>query len=298
MVTYADIRRYQGRVLRLRARRFVRERSLDVLSAFAAERALERPRVQILALHHVMEDEEQSFRALLERLLKNHTFLPYSDAVDRIIAGDIDRSYISVTFDDGVRSQLRGAEILGEYGISACFFVCAAMLDGSPEDVSAFCVREIGLPPVELLTWSDLEQLSSGGHEIGNHGRRHRPLASLSMGELADEIGGGLASLRTRVGRVEHFAWPRGWASAFGAAAAAEVFRTGHCSCASAIRGCHVSGPKREPGDVCLRRDHVVAADPIRHTTYFLARNSLRATDSTRDWPWGTTPTSGAHTVR
>jgi len=286
MVTYGDIRRYQDRGLRLGARRFLRNRALDVLSTFAGERALARPRVQILFLHHVMPDEERSFRALLGRLLLQHTFLPYSDAVARILSGDIDRPYISVTFDDGLRNQLRAAEILRDYGISACFFVCEAMLDGSPEDVMAFCPRELGLPPVDLLTWSDLERLSAGGHEIGNHGRRHRPLAALSIGELADEVGGALASLRSRVGRVDHFAWPRGWASAFSAAAAAEVFRAGHSSCASGIRGCHVSGPKRELRDVCLRRDPIIAADPLRYTTYFLVKNSLRATDATRDWPW------------
>jgi peptidoglycan/xylan/chitin deacetylase (PgdA/CDA1 family) len=283
MVTYAEIRRYQGRPFR----RFLRSHTLDVLSAFRRDRALKRPRVQILFLHHVMADEERPFRALLEFLLKGHTLLPYSDAVARVVSGDVDRPYVSITFDDGVRSQLRAAEILRDYGISACFFVCEAMLGAPPADeIAAFCGRELGLPPVELLTWSDLHPLLAAGHEIGNHTRHHRPLASLSGGELADEIGGSLESLRRRAGPVQHFAWPRGWAGAFSPAAAEEVFRAGHTSCASAIRGCHVAGPKREPRGVCIRRDHVIAADPLPHTAYFLAKNSLRATDATRDWPW------------
>ena len=287
MVTYAGIRRYQDRGLARRARRFLRSRALDAASALSSARALDRPRVQLLFLHHVMADEEHSFRALIERLLRQHTFLSYSDAVARVVSGDIDRPYLSVTFDDGLRNQLRAAEILREYGISACFFVCEAMLDALPDaEVAAFCARELGLPPVELLTWSDVEHLAAEGHEIGNHGRHHRPLVSLSNGELDDEIGGALDSLCRRLGKVEHFAWPRGWANAFSPAAADAVFRAGHRSCASAIRGCHVPGPKREPRDVCLRRDHVIAADPPRHTTYFLAKNSLRATDATRDWPW------------
>ncbi len=274
MVSYADIRR------------FFRNRALDVVSTLTNDRALERPRVQVLFLHHVMPDEERPFRALIERLLRQHTFLPYSDAVARIVSGDIDRPYVSLTFDDGVRSQLRAAEILCDYGISACFFVCEAMLDAPDEATAAFCRRELGLPPLELLTWSDLERLSAAGHEIGNHSRHHRTLASLSGGELADEIGGALESLRRRIGRVDHFAWPRGWAAAFNAAAANEVFRAGHTSCASGIRGCHIPGPRREPRDVCIRRDPVIAADSLRHATYFLAKNSLRATDATRDWPW------------
>jgi len=287
MVTYADIRRYQNRGLALRARRFVRKTVLDFVSALSDERALERPRVQILFLHHVMADEERPFRALIERLLRRHTFLPYSDAATRVISGDIDRPYISITFDDGLRSQLRAAEILREYGISACFFVSEGMLEGhSDAEVAEFCARELGLPPLELLTWSDVEQLAAVGHEIGNHGRLHRVLSSLSSSELADEIAGALESLRRRLGKVDHFAWPRGWADAFSAAAAEEVFRAGHSSCASAIRGCHVPGPMRDQRDVCLRRDPVIAADPLRHTMYFLSKNSLSATDATRDWPW------------
>lgn len=277
MVSYADIRRHQDRGLRLRARRFLRARALDVASAIAGERALERPRVQIVFLHHVMPDEERPFRALLERLLRQHTFLPYSDAVARVAAGDIDRPTISITFDDGLRSQLRAAEILRDYGIPACFFVCEAMLDAPPPDeVAAFCRRELGLPPVELLTWSDVEHLAAAGHEIGNHTRHHRPLPSLSAGELADEIGGALASLRRRLGDVRHFAWPRGGFHEFSAAAAAEVFRAGHVSCASGVRGCHLPGPKRALRDVYLRRDHVVAGEPLRHTMYFLSKNSVR----------------------
>jgi len=236
MVTYADIRRYQSRGLALRARRLLRNRVLDVVSRLSDERALERPRVQILFLHHVMADEERPFRALIEYLLRRHTFLPYSDAVARIISGDIDRPYISVSFDDRLRNQLRAAEIVREYGISASFFVSEGMLERhSDAEVAEFCARELGLPPLELLTWSDVEQLQSAGHEIGNHGRRHRVLSSLSSGELADEIAGALESLRRRLGKVEHFAWPRGWADAFSAPAAEEVFRACHTSCASAM---------------------------------------------------------------
>jgi peptidoglycan/xylan/chitin deacetylase (PgdA/CDA1 family) len=287
MVSYADIRRHQDRGLRLRARRFLRDRALDVASAFTGERALEQPRVQIVFLHHVMPDEERPFRALLERLLRGHTFLPYSEAVARVAAGDIDRPAISITFDDGLRSQLRAAEILRDYGISACFFVCEAMLDAPPPaEVAAFCQRELGLPPLDLLTWPDVEQLAAAGHEIGNHTRHHRPLASLSPAELADEIGGALAALRRRLGDVKHFAWPRGRFHDMSAAATAEVFRAGHVSCASGVRGCHLPGPKRSLRDVCLRRDQVIAADPPRRTLLFLTRNSVRATDAARDWPW------------
>ena len=278
----AEIRRYQRRG----TRHVLRRAALDLLSLATSRAALARPRVQFLFLHYVMEDDERPFRVLIETLMKEHTFLSYSDAVERAASGDIDRASIALSFDDGLRNQLRAAEILRDYGLSACFFVCESMAEPrSAEEVREFCARELTLPPVDFLSWRDMEQLLAAGHEIGNHTRRHRLLTTLDAGALADEIGGALASLRRRLGDVKHFAWPRGRFHEFSAAAAAEVFRSGHASCASGERGCHVAGQKRAIAELCIRRDQIIAADPLRHSLYFLARNAARATTATSDWP-------------
>jgi peptidoglycan/xylan/chitin deacetylase (PgdA/CDA1 family) len=294
VVDYAEIHRHQVTRPRQIARDLVRGAVLDGLSAFdrlTAARALARPRIQILYLHFVLRDEETRFRALIERLLTTHTFLRYSDAVARIYSGEIDKPYIALTFDDGLRNCLRAAEILDEYGLSACFFVCDSMADERRYDVIRdFCARELSMPAAEFLSWRDMEGLLARGHEIGNHSRRHKTLAELGPAELEEDVAASLASLRARLGDVKHFAWPRGEWRHFNAESAAAVFRAGHASCASAERGAHVPAGSPAPHQVCLRRDHVIAAWPVRHSLHFIIANSRKASPANTSWPEGWLP--------
>jgi hypothetical protein len=39
-----------------------------------------------------------------------------------------------------------------------------------------------------------------------------------------------------------------------------------------------------------LRRDHIIAAWPVRHSMYFIVANSRRATAATTEWPEGWLP--------
>jgi hypothetical protein len=72
------------------------------------EPALVRPRVHFTYMHHVFRDEEKEFVALLEWLVEaGHKFISYSEGIDRVVRGDIDKAYVSFTFDDGFKSCLR-----------------------------------------------------------------------------------------------------------------------------------------------------------------------------------------------
>jgi len=59
--------------------------------------ALSKDRVQFLYMHHVFGDEEDSFRNLLGRLSLGHRLVSYSEAVDRVLSGDIDGPYVAIT---------------------------------------------------------------------------------------------------------------------------------------------------------------------------------------------------------
>ncbi|HKO01745.1 MAG TPA: polysaccharide deacetylase family protein [Thermoanaerobaculia bacterium] len=274
------------------ARDVIRRTALDMFGLFDSEAHLDRPRVHLLYLHHVLADEEQPFRALLKWLSERHTFISYSDAVRRL-RGElpIDRPYIAFSFDDGLRNALRAAELLAEAGASACYFVCSSMaVPRSDEDVREFCANELHLPPAEFLSFDDMETLLRGGHEIGNHSSAHRTLATLSGAQLEDDVAGSLAELRRHLGNgIEHFAWPRGLFHHFSAPAAAAVFRAGHTSCASAERGAHIA-PTAAPHELCIRRDQVIAAWPLRHTRHFLVKASKSASAANNMWPDGWLP--------
>ncbi len=279
-------------VRRRSPRRMVRHAALTALSGLwqaggMIERALRRPRIHFLHLHHVFPDEEAHFRGLLRALARDHTFISYSEAVERAARGRIDRPYAALSMDDGLKSCGRAATILGEFGAHGCFFVITSMIgESDPDKIRRFCATKLGLPPVEFMSWTDAEAMRREGHEIGSHSSTHARLLELNEAELEDEIAGSGDVLRHRLGEALHFAWPYGRFRDISAQATNAVFRAGFSSLASGVRGCHVAGgvpiPMRQ---LCIRREHCEAQWPPAHTLYFLARSSAAASSESGFWP-------------
>jgi peptidoglycan/xylan/chitin deacetylase (PgdA/CDA1 family) len=226
---------------------------------------------------------EARLPALVRALAAEHAFVPYAEAVRRIVAGDIDRPVLAVTVDDGLRSALAVARVLAAHGVRACFFVCPGLVGARGARLDA-ARAVLGAPEAELLDWDDLERLRADGHEVGSHTTTHADLARVSPARWRDEIAGSADLLRARLGEVAHFAWPYGRWRHVRHAAVVEVFAAGYASCASAERGCHVTAPAG-PHALCLRRDHVMPEWPVSHVRYFLARSSRHAGAGT-NWPW------------
>lgn len=286
--TYAEYLRHRP----FSARAALRSATLSALAAAArlsgrVDASLERPRVQLIYLHHVFRDEEDGFRRLLERLGRHHSFIGHAEAVDRIRSGRIDRPFLSVSFDDGFVDNLAAASILEEFGARGCFFVCPAIVgERDPARVAAFCTQRLQFPLVSpFLDWDQLQGLAEGGHEIGAHTMTHPNLGEATADDAAWEIRESRRELMQRVGPIRHFAWPRGQWRNFTPAAYDAVFDAGFESCASAVRGCHVARATGPASKLCLRRDHVVANWPLDHVLYFLMRSSERASERDNRWP-------------
>lgn len=248
--------------------------------------ALRRPRVHFLYLHHVFADEEQGFSRFIQRLQRGHQIISHSDAVRRIKSGAIDRPYVSIGLDDGIKSGLRAAKILEDCGVTGCFFVCPGIVGEKDENkVARFCRERLALPLVEFMSWEQLERLRRAGHEIGSQTTSHLSLAALSGQQLSDEVAGSREILQRRLGEARHFAWPYGTFAHFSPEARKAVFAAGYESCASGVRGCHVTKHTGGLDELCIRRDHVIAGWPLSHTTYFMARSSRRASAEENKWP-------------
>ena len=173
--------------------------------------ALTRPRVHFPYLHAVPPAEESAFRRFVEALALNHTFLPYGEAVRRVLSGPIDKPFAAFSFDDGFVSNVQIARILEDYGARACFFVPTGFIGTSFTPAEAR--HQFGFSDdidEGAMTWGDLEELKARGHEIGNHTVTHRVLAELPGQQLVDEVNLAAEELRSRLGVSEHFAWPRG----------------------------------------------------------------------------------------
>lgn len=287
---WQPIRNYSD-IKNLSTRGFLRGVALSFLAASyklsgRLDSSLTRNRVQFLYFHHVFKDEEEPFRKLLSMLSKTHRFLSYSDAVDKILNGKIDAPYLCFSFDDGFKNCVRAANILKDYGVKGCFFLCTSIIDETePEKIKRYCSEVLHLPPVEFLSWKDAEYLVKEGHEIGSHTVSHANLGKVSNQEVQDEIINSYDLLKERIGKTKHFSWPYGRFSHFNRLAAEAVFEAGFTSCASAERGCHIAVGQLERKQLCIRRDLVVCQWHSSHILYFLARNSLVASTENNTWP-------------
>lgn len=273
---------------RMSARSVLRHAALSTLSSLntrvgSTREGLSRPRVHILCLHSVFADEVRGFRNLLDAVARDHSFISYSAACQRIRQGQYDGRYMAFSFDDGMKNNLRAAEILVDYGASACFFVCTEFVgETDPNRLQEFCRSRLHSPPVELLSWSDIDTLKQRGHEIGSHTRAHLNLALIDHQRLEDEIEGSRSDLLEAVGECRHFAWPYGRFAEAPVGLGQLVQGAGYESCASAVRGCHTVV---SASNLCLRREPIVVGAPLAHNLFFIARSATTSSEADNAWP-------------
>lgn len=235
-----------------------------------------RPRVQFLYMHHVFDDELVKFENLIKNLLIQHSFISYSEGVQRVLSGNIDKAYIVISSDDGFKNNLKAVEILNRYNIKACFFINPYSIGlDDYEKNKQFCAKQLHFPPTEFMNWNDIESLLKQGHEIGSHTMEHINIAETSLDLVEDDLNKTFEIIKSKCGVAEHYAYPYGRYFHFNNEARELVFKTGFSSCASAERGCHINeGQKIRNKDLLIRRDHVICDWSLDHIMYFISTNA------------------------
>lgn len=258
----------------------------DLISGY--EELISKPRIQFLYFHHLFHDEVQPLEQLIERLAVNHTFISYNDAVNKIIANEIDKPYIVFSSDDGFKNNLAAVEILNRYNISACFFINPEVIGETDFSIiEQHCKKRINFPPVEFLNWDDISEMQKTGHEIGAHTMEHINVAQTPIEVFTEDTIKSYDLIKAKCGEVKHFAYPYGRFHDFTKEAKEVVFNTGFYSCASAVRGCHVnSGFDLKNTDLCIRRDHLVLGWNLNHTIWFMANNARKASPTNSLFPY------------
>lgn len=244
----------------------------------AARRALARPRVHVLCLHHLFEDEARGFERLLRRLMEQHEFVGFGEAVRAIVDGtgaSAAKPLMTVTFDDGFASCMVGARVMDALGVKACFYVCPSIVGERDEGkVRAFCEGRLKTLPQRFMGWDDLGALRGRGHEVGSHTMTHPEIATLGDAEIAEELGRSREVIADRLGVCDHFAWPFGLFRHVTASTERIAAEAGYASVASAERGSHLADAAVDAGELCLRRDNVEGGWPLGHSMYLLARSA------------------------
>lgn len=141
-----------------------------------------------------LTESYERFEAMLRFLAENgfRSVLP-----DEVRAGRVPERAVILTFDDGVRDQLRAAEMMERYGFRGVFFVIPARLESGDE---------------RYMTPEEARRLARAGHRVAPHGYAHRSLPG-SGDETAASLVRSRPLLHETVGPehpIQDFAFPFG----------------------------------------------------------------------------------------
>ncbi|WP_281847370.1 polysaccharide deacetylase family protein [Olleya namhaensis] len=280
--TYKEVLKWRGGALK----RNVRDLALNLLS-INAKVDKDFKGVQFLYFHYIYDDEIKNAEKIIGWIANNFKVISYSEATNRILNNDIDDYYICFSSDDGLKSNLIASRIFKKHNISCCFFI-------NPETISnrdqAFhnkvCTERLGVPLTEVLTWEDVNQLVSDGHEIGNHSLDHKVQGELSPQEFEQDFIQSNKDLKQKLGdSIKHYAFPRGQFQYFKKEYLDKTYTMGYTSCATAVRGCHIEQPTSEfSKNIATRRDVVVFYEPLAYVKYFLSKAQKTAHINNTFW--------------
>lgn len=117
---------------------------------------------------------------------------------------------VALTFDDGFRNFFHHAfPVLEQYRFPATVFVIAGYCGGRNDWPSQ--PRHPLIPTLELMPWSEVEQVAKAGINIGSHTVSHPRMSALSESEVERELSLSRTTIEDRTGRpVDAFAYPYG----------------------------------------------------------------------------------------
>jgi peptidoglycan/xylan/chitin deacetylase (PgdA/CDA1 family) len=117
---------------------------------------------------------------------------------------------VALTFDDGFRNFFEHAfPVLQQYGFPATVFVVSGFCGGRNDWPTQ--PRNMGIPFLELMRWSEVRQIAQAGITIGCHTVNHPRLPRLSEAEIEVELRVSRTEIEDRIGKtVDTFAYPYG----------------------------------------------------------------------------------------
>ena len=216
------------------------------------------PGFRILIFHDVPPSDRQAFEDLIGYLTANRAVIS-PDQAAAWISGDIPKEFDKrggtqpcvISFDDGFTGNHELAEnVLPAHNVKALFFVCPGLIN-LQGDAQLHAVRKnviiataeskVDDIRLQLMSWSQIQELASEGHTIGAHGMTHLSLEKLQGEVLRDEIVTSGDCIEERISRTVNW-----YAFAFGgieniSAPAMQVIKERFSFCRAGVRGANTA---------------------------------------------------------
>lgn len=224
-----------------------------------------------IVFHSLFSDQKEHFKKLLLEIKKEYTFISYSEASERLYAGNIDQRYACISADDGFKNFIDASHLFDDLEIPGMVFINSHLIGETNHPlIERHCRERLLSPPMEFLTWEEIEDLRKRGHEIGNHGWKHKKLTELSKAEIEEEVYIGKEEIENKIGPIRHYAYTYGRAEFINQMAMDIIFKSGHETIGSAIRGQHVNklGP-----NALIKRELIEPSYPLKHMRYFVEKH-------------------------
>ncbi|WHX86978.1 polysaccharide deacetylase family protein [Bacillus paralicheniformis] len=154
-------------------------------------------------LKHYTSITPKDFEEGLCLLLDNFKIIEPSVIRKRCFDWNPKEPSVLITFDDGFKDTYDFAlPILNKYGVKAIFFLITTNIG----------TKSSGLNPWKnYLSWAEINDLHSMGHNIGSHTLSHSALNKLSMEEANYEIIHSINTIKNKFsGDSIHFSYPYG----------------------------------------------------------------------------------------
>jgi peptidoglycan/xylan/chitin deacetylase (PgdA/CDA1 family) len=131
---------------------------------------------------------------------------------------------VAITFDDGFRNFYEHAlPVLQKHRLPATVFVVSGYCGGRNDWPTQ--PRSGGIPSAELMSWSEVEEVSRAGIEIGSHTATHPRMGVLAPAELEAELCASRDAIEQHTGKpVRTLAYPYGESTSLVRAAAKHHF--------------------------------------------------------------------------
>jgi len=131
---------------------------------------------------------------------------------------------VAITFDDGFRNFFEHAfPVLRQYRLPATVFVVSDYCGGCNDWPTQ--PKGTDIPSAELMTWSEVEEISRAGIEIGSHTATHPRMGVLAPAAIEAELRASREAIEQRTGKpVRTLAYPYGESTPLVRAAAKHHF--------------------------------------------------------------------------